>query len=247
MDVSARTGLAWLAVVSLCAAGSPGVRPRATLADYPAHYAAADFAIGATVIPPADVKRIFTADLNAAGYLVVEVGVFPLNNKDVDLSPADFTLLSDADRVSVRPVDSDAVAAHVRRKNRPLRAATNSDVYASGSVIVARGPTYDSMTGRQGHTTEISTAAGVGVGAPPPMPGDCRFSTCDSVPYPAGVPASSNADVEQDLWQKSLPDGRTATRVAGYLYFPMPSGKAKKGPWQLIMDGQAGRVKLTIR
>src|ERR1700752_980620 len=158
MNVSAKTGLACLAVVSLCAGSSPGVRPRATPADYPAHYAAADFAIGATVIPPADVKRIFTADLNAAGYLVVEVGVFPLNNKDVDLSPADFTLLSDADRVSVRPVDSDAVAAHVRRRNRPSRATTNSDVYTSGSVMIARVPTYDSTTGRQARTTGISTA-----------------------------------------------------------------------------------------
>jgi hypothetical protein len=53
--------------------------------------------------------------------------------------------------------------------------------------------------------------------------------------------------VEQDLWQKSLPDGRTTVNVAGYLYFPRPSGKAKNGPWELIMDSQGGRVKLTIR
>jgi hypothetical protein len=252
--VSARAGLACLTAVSFCAGGSPGVRPRANAADYPAHYAAAGFAIGATVIPPTEVKKMLTVDLNAAGYLAVEVGVFPLNNKEVDLSPGDFSLLSDADRVAVRPVDSDAVAAHASRKYTPPKISPNSDVYTSASVGVARVPTYDPNTGKQGHATEIGTAAGVGVGAPPPMPGNCRFNDCDGAPYPAGAPASSaprSGDVEQDLWQKSLPDGRTTANVAGYLYFPKPSGKAKSGPWQLVMDskadGQAGRVKLTIR
>lgn len=40
--------------------------------------------------------------------------------------------------------------------------------------------------------------------------------------------------------------GKTAVAVAGYLYFPKPSGKTN-GAWELTMDGAAGRVKLTMQ
>ena len=44
---------------------------------------------------------------------------------------------------------------------------------------------------------------------------------------------------------KTLPNGKTAVPVAGYLYFPKPSGKTG-GVWELMMDGAAGRVKLNL-
>jgi hypothetical protein len=53
--------------------------------------------------------------------------------------------------------------------------------------------------------------------------------------------------MEQELWTKSLPDGITKTPVAGYLYFPKPSGRTKNQPWELTWDGPAGRVRVTIQ
>lgn len=159
-------------------AGSPGIRPRPNASDYPNHYAASDFAIGAAVIPPAEVKKMFVADLNAAGYLVVEVGIFP--GKEVDLSPADFSLLSDSDKVSARPVDADAVAANVGRKYEPPGTLRNTDIYTTEAVTIARVPTVSPGTGQQGgHTTEVGTAVGVGIGAPPQL--GCRFSDCTAI------------------------------------------------------------------
>jgi hypothetical protein len=122
----------------------------------------------------------------------------------------------------------------------------SSDVYTTEGVTIARVPTIDPATGRRTNGTVVGTQAGVGVGAPPV---DCRFNDCTGAypaPYPAGS-APRAGDIEQELWQKSLPDGKTAVPTAGYLYFPKPSGKGKNGPWQLTMDGQAGRVKLTLR
>src|ERR1035441_10028323 len=112
---TAKTAASVISIAGVLLASSPGIRPRASAADYPTRQAAAAFTIGAAVIPPSDVKKIFAADLNRGGYIVVEAGVFPSAGKDVDLSPGDFTLLTDAGRVATRPVDAGDVAGGVAR------------------------------------------------------------------------------------------------------------------------------------
>jgi hypothetical protein len=52
--------------------------------------------------------------------------------------------------------------------------------------------------------------------------------------------------MEQQLWEKSLPDGAIRREVAGYLYFPKPSGKAKKSAWVLRWDNNGARIKLDL-
>jgi hypothetical protein len=247
MKASVRFGALCLTAATVFAGGSPGIRPRGNPADYPAHDAAAEFAIGAAAITPGDIKKIFSVDLNGAGYLVVEVGVFPMAGREVDLSPAAFTLVSDAEKVAARPVDAEAIASVVGRKYDPPRVPSKSDVYVTEGISIERVPTIDPATGRRTNTTVAGTQTGVGIGAPPV---NCRFNNCDGSPYPAPYPTTSApraGAVAQELWQKSLPDDKTTTAVAGYLYFPKPSGKAKNRPWQLIMDDAGGRVKLTLR
>jgi hypothetical protein len=219
---------ALLFCVALLSAGSPGIRPRASGADYPAHQATAAFTAGAAVIPRNDVKKIFAADLNSAGYMVVEAGVFPSPGHDVDLSPADFTLLTDTGKVATRPVDSDAVAAVIARQRR-----SSPDVYTTAGAGISHGSAVDPATGRKIDSTVVGVGGGVGVGTPP-------------VNYPVSGNTPTLGAMEQELWAKSLPDGRTAVAVAGYLYFPRPAGKTS-GTWELTMDGAAGRVKLTLQ
>jgi hypothetical protein len=220
--------VAFLAGLSL--ARSPGVRPRASAADYPAHQSVAAFSVGAVLIPRSDVKKIFAADLNGGGYVVVEVGIFPSQGREVDVSPGDFMLLTDSGRVATRPVEADAVAGAIGRPHSSSP-SNQSGIYTTTGVTISRIPTVDPSTGRQTRTTVIGAEQGVGNGAPP-------------YPVPASGP-SVNA-MEQELWAKSLPDGKTTVAVAGYLYFPKPSGKTKDGVWELTIDGAAGRAKLSL-
>jgi hypothetical protein len=52
--------------------------------------------------------------------------------------------------------------------------------------------------------------------------------------------------VAQDLWEKSLPDGKTPRAVAGYLYFPKPSRKAKENEWELRYENLDGKTRLVL-
>jgi hypothetical protein len=73
-------------------AAAPGIRPRADANSYPEHSEQTDFSIGAFLVPPEQVKKMFKLDLSHAGYVVIEIGVFPAPGKDIDLNPTDFTL-----------------------------------------------------------------------------------------------------------------------------------------------------------
>ena len=64
--------------------------------------------------------------------------------------------------------------------------------------------------------------------------------------YPPPSTVSKLGAVEQELWAKSLPDGKTNVPVAGYLYFPKPSGKAAND-WELLIDTGSTRLKLTLQ
>ena len=92
-----------LTVALAFGSGSPGIRPRADVTDYPMHQAGPDVTIGAAVIPASAVRHIFATSFDSAGYIVIEVGVFPAAGKTVDLSPNDFTLRVDANSISERP------------------------------------------------------------------------------------------------------------------------------------------------
>jgi hypothetical protein len=230
---SAKTAASVISIAGILLASSPGIRPRASVADYPEHRAAAAFTVGAAVIPPSDVKKIFAADLNRGGYIVVETGVFPSPGKDVDLSPGDFTLLTDAGRVATRPVDAGDVAAVLAREQRSSSPSASSGVYTTAGASISHGSAVDPVTSRRVNGTAVEVGGGVGVGTPP-------------VNYPVSARGPNLGAMEQELWAKSLPDGKTAVAVAGYLYFPKPSGKTN-GAWQLTMDGDAGRVILNLQ
>ena len=185
--------------------------------------------IGAALISPREVKKIFAADLNGNGYIVIEVGVFPLPGQDIDLSPGDFMLLTEKGRVAARPVDPASIAGAIGRDRQPAL-SKRSDIYTTTGITVARVPAIDPATGRRNNTTIVGTEEDIGIGAPPPAP----------------ATQPNRGAIEQELWEKSLPDGKTAVSVAGYLYFSRPSKKSQSDTWELIMDGPGGRAKLSI-
>jgi len=211
--------LALVAVCGILEAASPGIRPRGLATDYPSRESTTEFAIGAVRIPPADVKKIFAADLNRAGYVVIEVGVYPLNGGEADIGPEDFTLQTETGRIAARAVDTDAIAAEIARERVPSE-TRKSEVYRTG--------------GRRGLL----------------IPADGKKSSGSVLggaaeDYPPSSTVSKLGAVEQELWSKSLPDGKTNVPVAGYLYFPKPPGRTSND-WELLMDMGSTRVKLIL-
>ncbi len=230
-------------------AGAPGIRPRADAKSYPAHQESVDFSIGAVVISPQQVKKMFKADLNHAGYVVIEIGVFPNPGKDVDLYPSDFTLSRGGKSEAVRPVSSDTVAEILVGRPEPPQPQGPLDVNSSAGISVGHESYPDPVTGRRTSGTVTETEAGVGVGGPAPRP--CRGYDCDStVPVPPASqpsPGQTANEISQDLWEKSLPDGKTAHPVAGYLYFPKAARKeAKDATWELRYENADGKTRLSL-
>lgn len=231
--------------VLLLTAGSPGIRPRADAKSYPAHQEQPNLSIGAALIPPEQAKKMFAANLEHAGYVVVEVGVFPAPGKDVDLVPGDFTLSAGDGAVSSRPVDSDTIAEILTGSQKEQKRTYDPHgINTSTGISVGRVSYPDPQTGRQTGGTVVTTTAGVGVGGPAPCPG----YPCDNAPpvYSGKSPTQSANEISQDLWSKSLPDGRASQPVAGYLYFPKPSKKMKDAAWELQYTTDSSRVRLPL-
>jgi hypothetical protein len=206
-------------------AASPGIRPRFDASSYPIHKDQQDFSIGAALIPPDLAKKVFKLDMNRAGYVVVEVGVFPAPGKDIDLYPSDFTLSVGDDKIAaLRPVASDTIAETLVGKQDPPHIRDPLGLHPWAGVARDHGAT--------GSAT--NSEAGVSVGEPASPP----------VSQPSSV---QNANlVAQDLWEKSLPDGKTPRAVAGYLYFPKPSRKAKENEWELRYENLDGKTRLVL-
>jgi hypothetical protein len=223
--------LAWLALLAyfLLAEGVAGIRPRDSSADYPAHETTAGVTVAAAVVQPDQVRKIFATDLNRGGYIVAEVAVYPEAGRVVDLSVADFVLRIDSE--TVRPVAGSAIAAILAKHEH--NSVQPNDVTVVTSASVGRATVNDPVTGRRGSVVYTDTGVGVGVarsGGPPD-------------------PAATDRDraaIQQELEEKSLPDGKATSAVAGYLYFPRPRGKAKNASVELTYYSATGQLKLRL-
>lgn len=213
----------WVVLAAMLTAASPGLRPRAVVTDYAVRESTASFSIGAVRISAADVKKMFAADLNRAGYVVIEVGIYPVQGADIDISPDAFTLRTETGRTAARIVDTDAIAAEIAREGVPSQVRSSNVFRTSGGG--ARGRLI-----------------------PPPADGEQSGSVLggEVENYPPPSTYSKLGAVEQELWEKSLPDGKTKVPVAGYLYFPKPAGKASTD-WELLIDTGSTRLKLTLQ
>jgi len=182
-------------------------------------------------LTPDQVKGTFATDLKQ--YLVIEVGVYPEAGHTIDLSASDFALRVGAQGDIVRAANPGAMAAANQRKHMPPP-SRRSDVtlYPSATVGVATGT--DPVTGRRAHGVYTDTGVGIGIGdqgmpAPPP-------------------PGSTDRDrdvMNQELADKTLPDGKTTEPVAGYVYFRLPP-KARGSALELQYFGANGKLRVPL-
>jgi hypothetical protein len=221
--------LVWFALLAyfLLAKGVAGIRPRDSSADYPVHETNGGVTVAAALVPPDQVRKIFSTDLNRGGYIVAEVAVYPETGRAVDLSSGDFLFRMDSQ--TLRPVAGSAIATILAtHEPNPLQP---DDVTVVATANIGRATVNDPATGQRGRAVYKETGVGVGVGR------------SGRPPDPAAADRD-RAAIQQELEDKSLPEGKVISSVAGYLYFPRPRGKAKNAAVELIYYGATNQLKL---
>ncbi len=229
-----RSILCSLTFVALAWSGD-GRSPRSSAPDYPAHQDTKTATIAAMRVPPEQLNKIFPSDLSRK-YVIVEVAVYPKDGMTFEAAAMDFVLrLPDNE---TRPETAEEVAAMWRPHNNPRPdIVSKTHVDTETGVLIAHG--QDPVTGRPVTSTGTYQRVGVSSGDDPRQP----------APYPSG---SSDVDAdrfEAMLTKWSLPEGRTASPIAGYLYFPLPpkvKGKLKSLELQYAHDGATASLTLPV-
>jgi hypothetical protein len=192
--------LAVTLLAALAWADDAPVSPRSNPTDYPAHDSLKTAAIAATIVPPEQVKKLFSAD-TAKAYVVVEVAVYPEAGNSLDVDLIDFALRT-GEQVVRASEPRDIGTAWPSAKN-PSIGSRGPNVTAETGVIVDRET--DPITGRP--RTSVGTYESVAVS---------NYPRNDPPPPP---PSKSSGDVDAKIRKMALPQGPAKAPVAGYLYF----------------------------
>ena len=224
-------------VMAAVFADANGIPPRQSSADYAVHQTAGDVTIGAALLTSAEVKNVFTADLDRAGYLVFEIAIYPANGAQIDLGPDQFTL---------RPNPTGSIMATVAPNAIVDRMyyGKNSTPQVPGKVSVTTTTVigYESRGGpnRRGGVY-AGQSASVGIGDPPPPQ--------QPAPTAGSKPPLDRDQLLAELTAREFPETKTSAPVAGYLYFPRPDVKPKIGSYELSYtpsDRSGERIVLQV-
>jgi len=249
----------------LLAGSGNGIRPRADSSDYAAHASVACGAIGAAIVPPDQVRKMFPTDLNRAGYVVVEVAVYPAQGKPIKIAQDDFMLHGGSSTTRTASAETVTEVMTAGNKTQPPQIGDDRNVTVDTTAGIGAGSAVDPNTGRR--VNGVYQGEGVGVGAggaqapqgPPqgvapasqgsPGPASDPGSQWPAPPQPQAAPAPPPRDpavIERELEEKALPEGDTSQPVAGYLYFPRPAKTKKNTPLDLTWYAPDGNVRLSL-
>jgi hypothetical protein len=220
-----------LLALSTLAAGGDGRTPRSSSSEYPVHQDVKTATIAAVRVSPEQLNKTFPADFSKK-YVVVEVAIYPKDGAAVDVATMDFVLkLADSES---RPDTPEEVAGLWRPHTaHPDVTSKRPHVTTETGVIVASGT--DPVTGRRQTATGTYEKVGVSNGDDPNRP----------VTYPTGASSADADRMEAQLSKWTLPDGKTTSPVAGYLYFPVPAKKSK-GALELEYAHENSSANLTV-
>ncbi len=213
-------------------ANTSGIAPRPSPAEYPVRQSVAGLTVAATVLSPAQVKKLFAINLDSAGYVVVEIGLFPEQGSQVTVDTDHFRLQIGDDRTLRRPVDPVEIMASRQssKSHPPDHLPGNIPVSTTANIGYESGGPYNRGGVYGGSSTTVGTP--------------------NSRPYPPPQPQTSSGtdpiDVQHDLTDKELAIGKTGVPVAGYLYFAKPKQKQKNPPYDLTYRGDGEPVHLSI-
>ena len=222
MKTAAILTLMSMLTLPLLADAPKGTVPRSGADKYAAHAGIGGAAIGATLLTSKDVHRTFSTDLSRC-CRVVEIGLYPSENKTIDISTVDFILRVAGTAKAVKASSGALVAATLQQKGSDVRRITTL-----GEVHVGYESGIDPLTGQRVHGVESGVGLGVGSSGP-------RAASTDR----------DRELMELELTEKALPEGTVLAPVAGYLYFSI-SQDNKKASYELeyTLGGQKVLLKL---
>lgn len=206
-------GVAFVTAASLATAGPKGTIPKASADLYLVHADHNGTRIGAALMSPDEVRRVFGFDVDRS-CIIVEVALYPPNDKERKVLLSDFSLRIAGTDTAVKPSTATIVAANWRQQLR-----MQQDVKTELDGEVAFGPGLVHLAGQ------------------------VRIEKVDSPAYPASE--KDAATLEAELTDKGLPEGKTSSPVAGYLYFPVLQGK-KHTTLQLDYETDGSSVILEL-
>ena len=180
------------------------IAPRTTATRYRGHAEEDGFSLGAELLTKKQAAFTFTAAVNQC-CAVVLVAVYPKKDEPVDVSLYDFALVDEQGN-QLRPEEAVEIAARLEDKKN---SGTGADVVTTANVGFDAGVYTDPTTGQTVHARGVSTGGGVGVVVGP-----------NDTPPPE-VTDREKQVMETELYRKALPELKTSSPVAGYLYFPI--------------------------
>ena len=222
-----------LVLMAFAYAGPQGSAPRAAAKKYQAHAEDQGASIGASRLNSAQLRKIFSVDKPTSADLdeccvVLEIGLYPSKEGKLEVHLADFALRVSGEEKATRPTDSRTVVAQL-----PYWIEVGESGH--GGLMAEAPPQLDSPNGGVYHDPVTGAPRrsdgypthGVNVGSSP------QEST--SKPGESGP----RHELELRLSQKALPEGETATPVAGYIYFSVPKQKGTKYELEYKLNGKA--------
>lgn len=211
-----------------------GVPPLRSALDYPAHQDAklggGLAAIGASIVPPDQVRKMFSNGI-ARDFVIVEVAMFPAEhsrdtNGSFEADRFDFGLKI-GDRIT--HAEAPGAVTNPTGPRGPDLGAPNSKINVEHEVGVIYSRTNDPYNGKR---------SGVGVYD------GTTVSNAPAQPTPKSPASVDPRDLEVKLRDKALPEGPTQKAVAGYLYFPV--SKKHKGD-TIELQYTRGEVELDLK
>jgi hypothetical protein len=209
--------------------GAPhGIKPRASADNYHSHFQRGRLAVGAELLTPKQVQKTFTADVNRC-CLVVEVAFYAKKDEPLNLYLDAFSLSGVGSDASIKPQSASVIAAAVRGRSKSETSITGSSTTGVG---YESGTRIDPVTGQPTTVHGIYTISGAEVGV--------------GNEGPAGPSTEREREIaEKELKEKSLPEGKASSPVAGYLYFPISNPK-KDAKYQLECAVNTEKLALTL-
>jgi hypothetical protein len=113
--------------------GIRGLRPHTSRADYAVTCFTEDIGVGASLVRPEAVRRIFGAEIDEK-YIVVEVGFYSKNRASFEVRHADFALRNKPSRKLVKSVDPEVILATLSSPPSSLVEKTLPQVSTSQAV-----------------------------------------------------------------------------------------------------------------
>ena len=115
------------------ATGIKGLRPHASRADYAVTCFTEDIGVGASLVKPEAVRKIFGPEVDK-NYIVVEVGFYSKNKSTFEVRHADFRLRNKPSRKLVHSVDPETIASTLSTPVNALAEKTLPQVPTSQAV-----------------------------------------------------------------------------------------------------------------